>query len=101
MCDKASDQRQVSREEAEHFRKQNQIDFFAETSAKTGENVLLTFITAAKMLFSKNRDKLSTMASLINRDNESVYSKESKALQNEYVPNNVNKSNRLNNANVE
>ena len=44
---------------AEAFRRKHQISFFAETSAKTGENVELVFLLASKLLFVNNRDLIS------------------------------------------
>ena len=69
MSDKASEKREVTREEAEQFRQRKQIDFFAETSAKTGDNVQMVFLLAAKMLFTKNRHRLSEIASPPINDN--------------------------------
>ena len=70
MSDKASEKREVTREGAELFRQENQIDFFAETSAKTGDNVQMVFLLAAKMLFTKNRHRLSEIASPPINDNQ-------------------------------
>jgi len=44
-------EREVSTEKGEIFAKQNQLAGFFETSAKTGEAVEQTFITAARSLF--------------------------------------------------
>ena len=53
QCDKET-QREVSKEQGEKFKRENGIDYFIETSAKTNENVELAFINAAKMLFRKH-----------------------------------------------
>ena len=42
--------RQVFVEEAKRFKEENNIDFFTETSAKSGENSTRVFIEAAKNL---------------------------------------------------
>jgi GTPase SAR1 family protein len=47
-------EREVSTEQGERFRKENNIQFFIETSAKTDLNVRETFIMAAKMLYRKH-----------------------------------------------
>jgi Ras-related protein Rab-14 len=51
--------REVSREKAEQFRRENGIHFFFETSAKSGENVENIFIMAAKMLYHNFKDKIT------------------------------------------
>ena len=48
------DKRQVSKERAEEFCKSHQMNFFLETSAKTGLNVQNVFIEASKLLFQKH-----------------------------------------------
>jgi len=48
----------VSTEQGERFRKENNIQFFIETSAKTDLNVRETFIMAAKMLYRKHQSKI-------------------------------------------
>ena len=55
--DKEKD-RQVSKEEAEKFRKEKGINFYFETSAKSGENVEEVFIMAAKVLYDNFKDKI-------------------------------------------
>lgn len=63
MSDRES-KREVSREQAEKFRLENKIAFFAETSAKTGHNVELAFLLASKLLYRQNKDKLGVMVSV-------------------------------------
>jgi small GTP-binding protein len=48
------DKRQVSKERAEEFCKSHQMNFFLETSAKTGLNAQNVFIEASKLLFQKH-----------------------------------------------
>ena len=48
------DRRKVPEETAENFKKENNIDFFVETSAKTGLNVKEVFVQAAKVLYLEN-----------------------------------------------
>ena len=45
------DQRKISRERAESFKNEYELDFFMETSAKTGMNATELFAEAAKLLF--------------------------------------------------
>jgi GTPase SAR1 family protein len=47
-------QREVGIDKAEKFKQIKELDFFAETSAKTGENVTETFVNIAKLLYQKN-----------------------------------------------
>ena len=49
--------REVSQEEGKQYQKENLMAHFAETSAKTGENVEETFIRAAKMLYKKHKNE--------------------------------------------
>jgi small GTP-binding protein len=51
-------EREVTREQGERFAKENNIDFFMETSAKTSEGVQQTFIMASKMLFKKHQSRI-------------------------------------------
>jgi GTPase SAR1 family protein len=51
-------EREVSTEQGQRFQKENNIQFFIETSAKTSLNVQETFIMAAKMLYRKNLAKI-------------------------------------------
>ena len=45
------DKRKVNKEEAEQYVKDNKLDYFVETSAKTGFNAKTVFIEAAKSLY--------------------------------------------------
>ena len=51
-------EREVGLDKAEKFKQIKNLDHFAETSAKTGENVKEAFITVAKMLYQKNIAKI-------------------------------------------
>jgi GTPase SAR1 family protein len=51
-------EREVSKEAGEKFKRDNNIQFFIETSAKTDMNVTETFIMAAKMLYKKHQNKI-------------------------------------------
>ena len=51
-------EREVSREEAERFARDNKIDLYIETSAKTSENVQHTFVQTTKMLYKRHLDKI-------------------------------------------
>lgn len=51
-------EREVATEKGEKFKKDKNLDYFIETSAKTNENVEQTFITAAKMLYKKHQQKI-------------------------------------------
>ena len=46
------DKRVVMKETAENFQKEYELDYFLETSAKTGMNAQEIFIEAAKLLFN-------------------------------------------------
>ena len=46
-----ADKRQVSKETATEFCQKHRISLFVETSAKTGENVQMVFLLAAKLIF--------------------------------------------------
>ena len=50
-------ERAVSYEKARAFQKEKGIHFYFETSAKSGEGVEDVFVTAAKMLYSDNKEK--------------------------------------------
>ena len=47
--------REVPREQAEKFRRENKIAFFAETSSKSGQNVESSFLLASKLLYRQNK----------------------------------------------
>ena len=51
-------EREVGLDKAEKFKHIKGLDYFTETSAKTGENVQETFLTIAKMLYQKNINKI-------------------------------------------
>ena len=51
-------ERQISKEEGEKFAKENNCDFFIETSAKTGENLKAIFIEAAKILCLSHKKEI-------------------------------------------
>jgi GTPase SAR1 family protein len=55
------DEREVSKERAESFRREKGIHFYFETSAKTGENVEEIFIVGAKMLYTNFKDRINNM----------------------------------------
>lgn len=52
-------ERQVSLEDALFFQQIRKIDYFIETSAKTGENAIKTFTAAAMILFKRNLQRIS------------------------------------------
>ena len=51
-------EREVSKEEGEKFAKENNFDFYIETSAKTGENLKVIFIEAAKILYLSHKKEI-------------------------------------------
>ena len=51
-------ERQISKEEGEKYAKENNCDFFIETSAKTGENLKAIFIEAAKILYLSHKKEI-------------------------------------------
>jgi len=63
------DDRKISREEANAFVQEHNIDFFIETSAKTGFNAQNVFLEAAKILYLdhlKYKDRASRTTSINN-----------------------------------
>ncbi len=54
-------ERMVTTARAQQFMKEKSINFFFETSAKSGENVEEVFITAAKILYYRFREKFDQM----------------------------------------
>ena len=57
------DQREVSVEKIEQFKKEKNIEFSFETSARTGENIEELFIIASKLLYNNFKDKIAAMVS--------------------------------------
>lgn len=51
-------EREVGNDKAEKFKQIKELDYFAETSAKTGDNVKETFTAIGKMLYQKNIEKI-------------------------------------------
>lgn len=51
---KIDKERKISKELAEQFCKENNMDYFIETSAKTGYNAQNVFVEAAKILYEEN-----------------------------------------------
>jgi GTPase SAR1 family protein len=49
-CD-LENERIISKDDGENFKEENKLDFFMETSAKTGENARNVLIEAAKFLY--------------------------------------------------
>lgn len=52
-CDLDKRQRQVTREEAEQFARENDIPLFMETSAKSADNVDDAFVRTAEKVYEK------------------------------------------------
>ena len=61
QCDR-DQEREVSREQAARFAKENDIQWCVETSAKTGEGVIDTFVNSAKMIYTRHFKKLKSAA---------------------------------------
>ena len=57
------EQREVSLDRVEKFKKDRGIMFHFETSAKTGENIENLFIFASKVLYNSFKDKIEQMVS--------------------------------------
>ena len=53
-------EREVGLDKAEKFQQIKSMNYFAETSAKTGDNVQETFINVGKMLYQKHIKKILT-----------------------------------------
>lgn len=66
--------RQVQKERAEIFVKENELDGFVETSAKTGDNVTQVFVTAAKSLLTLHNKETGdeTPGSVTNNNNSPI-----------------------------
>ena len=62
------DQREVSLDRVEKFKKDRGIMFHFETSAKTGENIENLFIFASKVLYNSFKDKIEQMVSKFSDD---------------------------------
>ena len=56
-------QREVPVSEARDFQRANNIPFFLETSAKTGQNVETVFQMAAKILYEDYKDRIVELVS--------------------------------------
>ncbi len=55
--------KEINNEEALKFKEENNILYWVETSAKSGENIVRLFVDVAKFLYSKYKDKLQEMMS--------------------------------------
>lgn len=53
-------EREVSRETAINFQRKHNIKYFCETSAKSGENIEILFLSAAKFLYNQVQHSDST-----------------------------------------
>ena len=58
-----AEQREVSIEKVEKFKRERNIEFSFETSAMTGENIEDLFIIASKLLYNNFKDKIAQMVS--------------------------------------
>ena len=58
------EQREVSLDRVEKFKRDRNIMFHFETSAKTGENIENLFIFASKVLYNSFKDKIEQMVSV-------------------------------------
>ena len=66
------EQRKISKDMAEEFKNNNKINFFLETSAKTGFNAKNVFIEAAKELYHKHLKYKDNMTRQISMNSISV-----------------------------
>ena len=64
--------REVSLDRVEKFKKERDIKFHFETSAKTGENIENLFILASKILYHTFKDKVLEMVSLFFYSNTKI-----------------------------
>ncbi len=64
----------VSREQAIQFAKDNCIDYYIETSAKSGENTSYLFLRAAKVLYTEYKNYKNMYNSSLN--SQSVFNSE-------------------------
>jgi Ras-related protein Rab-2A len=55
-------QREVTFEEALEFKQKNNLVYFTETSAKSGDNIEKLFLDASKFIYLKYKDQLAKMA---------------------------------------
>ena len=62
------EQRKISKDMAEEFKNNNKINFFLETSAKTGFNAKNVFIEAAKQLYEEHKNYKERASRLSNID---------------------------------
>ena len=58
------EEREVTADRVEKFKRDRNIMFSFETSAKTGENIENLFIFASKILYHNNKDKIAQMVSI-------------------------------------
>ena len=61
-------ERKITKEEGEHFKSVNNLDYFLEASAKSGVNALNIFIIAAKMLYQDYLKYKGEKESILNDD---------------------------------
>ena len=60
--------REISKEKAKSFCKENSIDYFTETSAKSGDNVEVTFVYAAYLLMEQSIKQSNKNTRYLNDD---------------------------------
>lgn len=58
MKDKNAKMREVTQQQAEQFRTKHKIEWYVETSAKTGENVELLFTMGFKFVHERFKDRI-------------------------------------------